>query len=234
MPQLSMPRTVADRLSRLSLACADEAGPLGQIGIRITPTFMRCAATNGRILASLIVPIEYSGEPLDVILDADQFTAAMKASAKTGTGRITVDIGPTEARFTCGAAAAIVRRIQGAFPTFGHIWTRPAGRRWIPAVSSLDPGLVAIAQKISGHRTPLLFSSPVDPAVHLERCWAVPGASPDDTVSLVHLRAAIIAPAYWADHELAVLIMPITRSDGERQLDLSQHALAMTQAAVAA
>jgi hypothetical protein len=48
------------------------------------------------------------------------------------------------------------------------------------------------------------------------------------------VRAATTAPAYWCDHELAVLIMPITRSPDERQLDLSQHALALPQVAAQA
>jgi hypothetical protein len=70
----------------------------------------------------------------------------------------------------------------------------------------------------------------------LERAWAVPGGIPDESIAAAYIRAAVTAPAYWADYELAFLIMPITRSDGERQLDLSQHALAqpLPQAAVAA
>lgn len=234
MTSFTIPRITADRLSRLPLACADEIGVLGQIGVRVTPTAVRFAATNGRILASFLVPLDaLDGEPLDLILDADQFTAALKATAKATGGRITITIGAKEARLTNGTASAIVRRVDGTFPNVEHVWTRPAGRRWVPAMCSLDGGLVAIAQKISGAKNPLLFASPVEPACRLERVWAVPGAMPDESIAAAYIRAAATAPAYWTDHELAFLVMPITRSDGERQLDLSQHALALPQPQVA-
>ena len=226
MIRFTIPRTIADRLSRLSLACADESGPLGQISVRCTTSAVRFAATNGRILASLLVPIDHlEGDPADVLLDADQFATALKSAAKANGGRITVEIGQKEARVTNGMASAIVRRVEGIFPQIDHVWTRPDGRRWIPTISSLDHGLVAIAQKISGNRQPLLFASPVEPGARVERLWGVPGAQPDEALSLGLLRSAVSAPAYWADHEIAFLVMPITRGDSERQLDLSSHAL---------
>jgi hypothetical protein len=106
--------------------------------------------------------------------------------------------------------------------------------RWVPTMSSLDPLLLGVAQKISGHRQPLLFSSPVDPAAGLDRLWAVPGALPSETVALTALRAAVAAPAYWSDHELAVLIMPVTRSADGRQPDVAAHAVAQPATALAA
>lgn len=235
MTSFQIPRITADRLARLPLACADENGPLGHVGVRVTPTAARFAATNGRLLASLVVPLDVlTGEPGDVILDADQFSAALKATSKASGGRIQVEIGPREARLTNGTASAIVRRVDGAFPRIEHVWSRTTGRRWMPTMSSLDGGLVAIAQRISGSRNALLFASPVEPTGRLERLWAVPGAAPGETLDLAHLRAAVVAPAYWADHELAFLVMPITRGDAERQLDLSHHALALPQAAAVA
>ena len=230
MTSFTIPRITADRLSRLPLACADETGPLGHIGVRVTPTAVRFAATNGRILASFLVPIDQLiGEPLDAM-----FASALKSTAKASGGRITIEIGPKEVRLTNVMASAIVRRIDGVFPQVEHVWTRPAGRRWVPCMSSLDPSLVAVSQKISGNRQAMLFASPVETGAGLERMWSVPGAKPDESLPLVAMRAAIAAPAYWTDHELALLIMPITRSDSERQLDLSQHALALPQVAVAA
>lgn len=230
-----IPRVTADRLSRLALACANESGPLGAIGIRVTPTSVRFAATNGRLLASLIVPIDHlDGEPGDVVLDADQFTTALKATVKASGGRITVEIGGKEARLTNGTTSAIVRRVEGTYPNIDHVWTRPAGRRWVPTMSSLDSALVGIAQKISGRKQPLLFASPVEPGARLERLWAVPGASHDESVSLAAMRAAVSAPAYWTDHELAFLVMPISRSDDERQIELSQHAMSPQPVAAAA
>ena len=237
MTSFTIPRITADRLVRLPLACSDEIGVLGQIGVRVTPTAVRFSATNGRILASFLVPIDtLEGEPLDHVLDSDQFISALKATSKGSSGRISVEVGAKEARFTNGTASAIVRRVDGTFPKVEHVWTRPAGRRWVPTISTLDGSLVAVAQKISGSKNPLLFASPVEPACHLERVWAVPGAMPDESIAAAYIRAAVTAPAYWADHELAFLLMPITRSDGERQLDLSQHALALPlpQVAVAA
>ena len=191
MSSFFIPRVTADRLSRLALACANVSGPLGNVSLRVTPTSVRFAATNGRLLASLIVPLDHlDGEPGDVVLDADQFTAALKTTAKATGGRITVEIGVKEARLTNGTSA-IVCRIDATFPNIDHVWTRPAGRRWVPTMSSLDSALVGIAQKISGRKQPLLFASPVEPGARLERLWAVPGASHDESVSLAAMRAAV-------------------------------------------
>lgn len=235
MTTFSIPRITADRLSRLPLACADETGPLGHVSLRVTPETARFATTNGRLLASLLVPLDaLTGEPCEVILDADQFTAALKVTAKATGGRIQIEIGSKEARLTNGTASAIVRRVDGTFPRIEHCWTRTAGRRWVPTISSLDGNLVAIAQKISGSKNPLLFSSPVEQGTRLERLWAVPGAQPDESISVSSLRAAVTAPAYWSDHELAILVMPITRSDSERQLNLDAHAVTTPQVATAA
>jgi hypothetical protein len=235
MTIFTIPRLTADRLSRLALACAAETGPLGSISVRVTPTAARFAATNGKLLASLVVPLEaLTGEPIDTILAADQFTAALKALSKGSGGRMTVEIGTKEARLTNGTASAIVRRIEGTYPQVEHVWSRTTGRRWVPTLSSLDPVLLGIAQKISGQKNPLLFSSPVDPTAQLDRLWAVPGAAVGESLDLVQARQAVIAPGYWADHELAILIMPVTRSADQRQLDLSQHTLAMPATALAA
>jgi hypothetical protein len=235
MTLFTIPRLTADRLSRLSLACADEAGPLGGISVRVTPTAIRFAATNGRILASLVVPLEaLTGQPLDTILDAAQFTAALKTTAKGPGGRLTLEIGATEARITNGTLSAIVRRIEGTFPRVEHVWTRTTGRQWVPTMSSLDPVLLGIAQKISGSKTALLLSSPVDPTGRLDRLWSVTGGTVGEGVDLTQARQAVIAPAYWADHELAFLIMPVTRAPEQRDLDLAGHALPLPELAAAA
>lgn len=235
MTTFTIPRLTADRLTRLPLACADETGPLGHIGIRITATTARFAATNGRILASLVVPLDsITCDPQDVILDAEALTTALKTTAKATGGRITVEIGAKEARLTNGTASAVVRRVDGTFPRVEHVWTRTAGRQWVPTISSLDPALVAIAQKISGHKNPLLFSSPVDPAARLDRLWAVPGAATGEGLDLSQLRQAVSTPGYWSDHEMALLIMPLTRTAEQRPLDLQAHAVALPEAAAVA
>jgi hypothetical protein len=235
MLSFSIPRITTDRLSRLPLACADETGPLGHVSVRVTPTTARFACTNGRLLASLVVPLDaLTGEPCDTILDADQFIAALKATAKATGGRITVEIGPKEARLTNGTASAIVRCVDGTFPRVEHCWTRTAGRQWVPTISSLDPVLLGIAQKISGHKNPLLLSSPVDPSARMDRLWNVTGPSLDDRLDLVQARQAVIAPGYWSDHELAILVMPISRTADQRPLDLDAHAVALPLPAAAA
>ena len=114
MTSFTIPRITADRLSRLPLACADETGPLGHISVRVTPNAVRFAATNGRILACLVVPIDHlDGEPIDAIHDADQFSAALKSTSKMAGGRISIEVGAKEARLTNGTASAIVRRVDG-------------------------------------------------------------------------------------------------------------------------
>ena len=235
MTLFSIPRIAADRLSRLPLACADETGPLGHVSVRVTPTAVRFACTNGRLLASLLVPLDsITGDPLDTILDADQFIAALKATAKANGGRITVEIGAKEARLTNGTASAIVRCVDGTFPRVEHCWTRTTGRQWVPTISSLDPVLLGIAQKISGHKNALLLSSPVDPAARMDRLWNVTGPTQEDRLDLVQARQAVTMPGYWADHELALLIMPVTRTADQRQLDLDAHAVALPLPAAAA
>ena len=227
MLTFSLPRMVAERLTRIALACADDRTAISNIGIRATSTAVRFAATNGRILASVVVPVDHlGGEPADVVLDREQFVAAMKSAAKGSGQRIAVEIGPKEARLSNGTASAIVRRVDGIFPNVEHVWTRPDGRRWIATMSSLDTNLTGIAQKISGNKQPLFFVSPVDPTSRLERLWAMPGVDDHaEVIRLAALRPVVTAPAYWCDHELAILVMPITRMAEERQLDLAAHAL---------
>lgn len=231
MLSFSIPRLTADRLARLPLACADESNALGHIGVRVTATAIRFSATNGRILASIVVPCEdVVGDPTDLVLDQVQLAAALKAAAKAPGGRISVTVNDVEARLSNGPVAAVVRRISGSYPQVDHVWTRPDGRRWVPTMSSLDPYLVAIAQKISGSKQALLFSSPVDPVMRLERLWSVTGSQSKEVICISDLRAVVSAPAYWSDHEFAVLVMPITRSADERAMHLNDHALPLTAA----
>ncbi len=170
---------------------------------------------------------------MDLIIDREQFTTALKICSR-GVGRIGIQVEAQEVRFSNGVTTAVARRIHGPFPAFDHIWTRTAGKRWVPTMNSLSGDLTAVAQKISGNKQPLVFASPVDPDGRLERLWAIPGAKPDETLSLAAARAAITAPAYWCDHELAFLLMPISRSDAERQLDLSTFVLPQAQVAAVA
>jgi len=232
----SIPRRIADRLSRLGLACED-SGVLAHVSVRIGTTQVRFSATNGRVLASLIVPIDDLQAPSSegLILDQGQLTAAMKLALKGTGNRISFKVDSTEARVSVGTNASVVRRISGAYPNVDHVWNRTVGRQWVPTTSSIDPHLVALAQKITGLKTAVLFSTPVDPDLHLDRVWASPGRDDHaETINIDALRSVVRSPAYWCDHELAILVMPITRADTERQLDLSTHTMALQQAAAQA
>ena len=234
MLSFSIPRLSAERIVRLGLACADEAGVLGHIGVRVTPNAVRFSATNGRLLASLVVPVDdFLGTPGDLVLDRDQLIVALKTATKATIGKVIVKIDNDEARITTGSVTSVVRRIAGTYPAIDHVFSKPDGQHWIPTVASLDPHLVSIAQKITGHKQAVLFVSPIEPSNRLGRIWSVTGPSNDDTLNINGLRAAVRAPAYWADHELAVLIMPVTRND-ERQLDFSAHALPLPKLAALA
>jgi hypothetical protein len=232
----SIPRLFAERLSRLGLACDTGAisSTLCHIGVRITPQAARFSATNGKILACFFVPIDdLQGDAIDLVIDREQFTTALKICAR-GTGRISIKVEAQEVRFSNGLTTAVARRVSGGFPAFEHVFVRTEGKRWVPTMSSLDGHLMAVAQKIAGNKQSLLFSSPLDAAANLGRLWAVPGAQPDESLPLSVLRTAVTAPAFWCDHELAILLMPITRSDAERQLDMGAFVLPQVQTAAVA
>ena len=229
----SLPRLTADQLSRLHLACDDKPGVIAHIGLRVRSDQVRFCATNGRLLASLVVPLQgITGEPADLVLDADQFTTALKLAAKAGQGSIQVRVEANEARITSGTLASVVRRIDGLFPNVDHVFSRTAGRRWIPTLASLNPSLVAIVAKISGVKRAILFSSPSDTALDLQRLWEANQG--EDAIRIQDARQAISAPAYWADHELAFLLMPVIRCVDERQFDLAAHGLPQVQTATVA
>ena len=229
--RFSIPRASADRLSRLALACIDDVTPLGHIGVRISTNAVRFSATDQSMLASVVVPLEkLDGAPGDVVLDRDQFTAAMKVTAKGSVGRIEVAIDEREARFSNGTSA-IVSRIKGVYPEIGHVWTSTTGKRWVPSISTLDPARLVVAQKIAGGRFPLLFQSPVDAGSSLEQMWNTDGNA---SASLELLRKQLKAACYWADHELAILLMPISRGTTERQLNLLAHATVTAEPVAAA
>ena len=216
------------RLVRLAQA-TDDTGLLHHISLRVTAaSTCRFAATSGRILAAIVLDIaDLSGEPIDAVLDHEQYQAALKLLGKHAR-RMAITIEETEVRMTAGTVSAVIRRHDGSYPNFDHIWLKTAGQRWVPCVSSLDPHLTTLAQSIAG-KTKLLFTSPVQPEANLHRLWGattptdVAGFPDQDVVpTLSDLQALMRAPAYWADHELALLIMPVTRGDADHQLDVSR------------
>ena len=225
MITFSFNKSHLDRLSRLALAADDtKASPnLGHIALRITPEVIRFSATNGKILISLLVPIGSAEvEPADLILDGDQFTTAMRALGRSTASSVQVTIVDTEARLTAGVSTAIVRRVPGVYPAIDHVWTKTKGAAWVPTLSTLDPTLVAVAQKVIG-KSSLLFSSPVTDATPVAPLWGdLKGEA--RLPALSDLAGLVRAPAYWTDGQAAVLLMPITRAVTGPGMDLTPFA----------
>lgn len=235
MIAFSFSKSHLDRLSRLALAADDtKASPvLGHIALRITPEFIRFSATNGKLLISVLVSIGAAEvESTDLILDGDQFTAAMKALSRSTTSSVQVTIVDAEVRFTSGVTTAIVRRVPGAYAAIDHVWSRTKGAAWVPTLATLDPVLVGVAQKVMGKGT-ILFSSPVTDATPVAPLWGdVKGEA--RTPALSDLAALVRAPAYWTDGTAAVLLMPVTRAPTGSSMDFMPFAAADRPVAMAA
>lgn len=221
MISFTLPRSSAERLSRLGLACDKDSPNIANINLRVlTENSVRFTATTGRILASLVVPTsDLQSDENDLILDQAQLTIALKSALKSAGNQLSCKIDATEARISIGTLSYVVRRVEGQYPPFDPIWTRPNGKQWIPALASIDPNLATLAGKIAGGKG-LVFSSFVDPTHRLERLWATT-CDTTEVIPVAYLRSAVLKPVYWADHELAILIMQISRSAEEKQLDLS-------------
>jgi hypothetical protein len=236
MFRFSFPSTLLDRLSRLHLATDDGAGntATNHIHLQLTSRRLRFTATNGMLLVALVADlVEPIAVGTDVVLDTEQFTAAMKSMLKVTASvhPVQVLIEPHEVRFTRGQASALVRRIGRTFPAVDHVFSKPAGMRWVPCTSSLDPHLTGIAQRIAG-KTPLLFSSPVPVTNPAPQLWQpLSHELMQAEVRLVDLQGLVRSPAYYADSELAAMLMPVTRGGTEKQLDLGPFILANITAA---
>lgn len=216
MTTFSFPAQLLPRLSRLVLATDCSNTVLDHLALRITPTALRLSATDGKMLASMVHGLtDVQGEPADVILDRAQIIAACKLLSKAG-GRIAVNIGTTEARFTSGSVSAIVRLRDGTYPNFEHMWQRTEGQRWLPCAASLAPTYISKAQAIVG-KSEVCFRSPVPANSDALRIWK---AEPGQLLSPADIAAWANSPAYWSDSVVAILIMPISRSDEGHQLDL--------------
>jgi hypothetical protein len=243
MTQFTIPGSAIQRLSRLIHATDDSTpGPLSHIALRASASFARFTATNGRLLASLLLDAAdaagLDSEQVDLIIDAAQFTAACKLLGKHAKAiTFTINGEAREARVSAGTTSAVIRCHEGTFPSIDHIWSRTAGQQWVPSCSSLDPALIAVAQSIIGKGTRILFSSPMPAEARMSRLWSgtVPADVDQDAApSLSSLHALVRAPAYWCDSELAILIMPITRVDSEQQLDFSAFAFPLPTPAASA
>lgn len=223
----TIPNDLLTRLSRLHHV-TDASNPpsnLRHIHLRVTPEHVRFAATNGRMLAVLKKDLNnLQGDAREVILDVHQFNDAIKVIdrgiSQRSNQRVTITLSDNEAKFSTGNAAALVRLVPGTYPNVDHVFTRTEGQRWVPCLSSLNPDLASVAQKLVG-KTTVLFSSPVAADATVTRLWS-PGAADDHDVSIyiATMRSLVTAPAYWCDGELALLVMPVSRTGSEQQLDL--------------
>lgn len=235
MLSFSFSKSHLDRLSRLALVTDDsKASPvLRHIALRLAPEFIRFSSTNGKLLISMLVSIGAAEvDPTDLILDGDQFTAAMKALSRSTTSTVQVTIVDAEVRFTSGVSTAIVRRVPGTYPAIDHVWSKTKGAAWVPTLATLDPVLVGVAQKVMGKGT-LLFSSPVTDSAPLMPLWGeVKGDARPPALS--DLASLVRAPAYWTDGTAAVLLMPVTRAITGSGMDFLPFAAADRPVAMAA
>lgn len=226
------------RLARIHLAAETEHPALAtaHVHLQITPDRLRFAATNGKLLAAIIVDtIDKANAGTDVLLDCSQFTAAIKALAKsTGAIRtpqvIHVEVGVGEVRFSHGQNSTIVRRIGLRFPAMDHIFTKPTGMRWVPCVATLDQDFASLAKRISGNPKPLLFLTPVPLASPAPQLWQQPTAKGSlPLVPVTDLEPLTRSAAFWADGDLFLLLMPIFRDAAEPQLNLTRFLLPVAQ-----
>ncbi len=230
MLTFSLPRIITERLARLHLAC-DTIGNLAHIHLRVTASHLRFTATNGKLLVCLRhEPEDLQGSPADLILNGEQFTAAMKAAAKSAAARIAFSFDKQEARITYSPGVSLVRRVECVYPAIDQVFSRTVGSTWVPATASFCPTMLATAQKIVGKASGLLLSSPVTNGSLLKPLWESP-VSQASVPTLASLQALMRAPGYWCDGEMALLLMPITRADVGRAFDLepfTSHAMERT------
>lgn len=227
--------TLLSRLVHLHLATDSErrSTALAHVHLQVSPDRIRFTATDGRLLVALTGATTISATgATDVLLDVDQFTTAMRALAKatSGKGSIAVVIDVGEVRFTRGTTSVLIRRVAVTYPDIDHVFTKPAGLRWVPCVASLDQGLAETARKISGKQS-LLFVTPVQTGSPATQIWRPLSARDGNvTVPLADLQPIVRGPAYWPDSELMILLMPVFRAAEESQLDLSGFVLPAAQA----
>ena len=235
MPTITLPTAIVARLARLSLACdSTTTAALAHICLRITGSVARFIATDGRLLAILRCEITDEAEAqqlnldLDLLLDGDQLTAAAAAIANLKSTRLpvtlTIDVAAKEARLSTRHGAHLVRIHDGTYPSIDGLLAKYSGSAWVPSIGTYQTGLLTRAEKIARLKSSLLFSSPVSRGSRLLQAWNVApaglSADPADVGQATRL------PAVWADHDLLILIMPITRS-----ADAPQPALHLFQAA---
>jgi len=232
MHTFSFPASILPRLAALHLACATGPGngALGHIALNIRGDTARFVASDGRLLAmvrtAVTWDIDQAPEDIDAVLDAEQLTTAAAAIAahKSPSAPVAFALGKRELRITTKHGAHLVKIHELVFPMSGvqGLLTKYSTSAWVPTIATVDAKLMQRAHKFIGIKTTPLMRTPVDVGSSLSRAWnpAVAHQTPE-SISVQHFLHAANAPALWSDHEILVLIMPITMA-AAAPLDLTQ------------
>ena len=225
----TFPATILPRLALLA-TCGGDDGLLQHIHLRASLTACTFQATNGRILAIVKADTIDATGMVGAVLDGVQFTAACKllAKGKRGAHHVLVDIGETEARISNGETVSLVELHAGNYPNVDFIIDRvEGGTHWSPSIASFDPDLLVIAKRFLGKDTKLLLKSAVGLGGTVERIWnSLVPSDCEATIPLSAMREAVNLPGYYTDHNLLLLIMPVSRSDAEDAVDASGFTIA--------
>lgn len=211
--KLYLSKVTAKRLARLHLACG-ETGVTQHIAVQVTKEAVHFTTVNGQMLARVTVPIpNKDGAPSEMLTQTAEFTDAFAVGMKVKGPTLWVDVSAT--RMLVGNrhdGYTVVHQVQGTPPRLDGMWARADGCQWYPSLGCIDPRLAALAQKIQGGSSPLMFFSPG--AEGLKNVWASPGTVPADKKVLAKdMRDLLTAPSYWWDKELMIVVMPFARYD---------------------
>lgn len=200
---ITIPTTFLDRLSRLALACDNAPNSaLRHIACSIRGDRARLTATTGRLLVSVLLDADGEADR-DCLLDAVQFCTAAKTRSS-----VCLVLGTTEARMRSPQGDSLIRIHPGTYPPIDSVFLHTADSVFVPSICSLDPHLVATAQRIIGKPT-LLCTSPVPARSSVPSLWET-DAQPSVTV-VGDLPQLLRTAAFWTDGSWVVLLMPTTR-----------------------
>jgi hypothetical protein len=202
LPRLANLRHATDPTTR---------GALAHFHLAVTGDNARFTASDGHLLAILKLQVsDFDGESIDILIDGALFAAACATLLRADHAScVRISIGDGEVRFIRGMAVAVARIVDLAFPITSAFIDRYRGQTLVPAIASYAPALVTAAARIAGTRkSPLLLWSAA-PNASLVPCWTrdSEGAVPYSAIAVL-----LSQPGIWADKELFLLLMPVSRS----------------------
>lgn len=198
---LNIPSSHFPRLANLSLACdkGRSSAVLSGIQLMIRGGTARLCATEGKMLVCAVFPAD--GAPdANVILRADDFTAAVKRAKKDRARSLTIrydqtGVGVLVAEWRSGKA--LLGTIPGTYPAIGSaLASYTNGAPGVPC-DSYPPAHLSLAQKIMAKRDAMLFTSHREAGHYKTR------------------------PALWCDGTWLALIMPIMRPEAIDPIDVA-------------